>query len=109
MKARRLVARMVAAVGGYFWGPCPICGEMFGGQEWEDYGGHSSAIPYLDGGGGMGICRGCTLDGWGCYMRVLICGMVSHDCADSRRALTVRGESVPDEVWEQLRHLEGRP
>ena len=29
----RWLAKLQADVGGYFWLPCPICGENFGGQE----------------------------------------------------------------------------
>ena len=30
---RRWWAKLRADVGGYFWMPCPCCGQMFGGQE----------------------------------------------------------------------------
>ncbi len=33
MKLRRRWEQYKAYLGGYFWLPCPICGEMFGGQE----------------------------------------------------------------------------
>jgi len=29
----RWFERLVAWAGGYFWLPCPVCGEMFGGHE----------------------------------------------------------------------------
>lgn len=29
----RPVARLRALIGGYFWKPCPVCREMFGGHE----------------------------------------------------------------------------
>lgn len=29
----RVLQRLRALTGGYFWLPCPICGEMFGGHE----------------------------------------------------------------------------
>lgn len=30
----RFVAQILAFLGGYFWLPCPICGEPFAGFEW---------------------------------------------------------------------------
>lgn len=41
MKIPRFVARQIAALGGFFWMPCPRCGQMFGGHEiggtlWDD-------------------------------------------------------------------------
>jgi hypothetical protein len=32
MKHRQL-NRLRAWIGGYFWLPCPLCGQMFGGHE----------------------------------------------------------------------------
>jgi len=29
----RWLQRLVALFGGYFWLPCPLCGEKFGGHE----------------------------------------------------------------------------
>ena len=29
----RLLHKMYAALFGYFWLPCPVCGQMFGGHE----------------------------------------------------------------------------
>ena len=29
----RLLNRIYAFLGGYFWLPCPVCGENFGGHE----------------------------------------------------------------------------
>ncbi len=33
MKKIRLLDKIYALVNGYFWLPCPICGEEFGGHE----------------------------------------------------------------------------
>lgn len=32
----RWIARLAAGAGGYFWLPCPICGECFAGFEWGE-------------------------------------------------------------------------
>jgi hypothetical protein len=34
----RWIARTLAWVGGYFWLPCPVCGENFAGFEAGRYG-----------------------------------------------------------------------
>jgi hypothetical protein len=39
VKARR-AHRLYARANGFFWIPCPLCGEMFGGHEY-----HSGSIP----------------------------------------------------------------
>jgi hypothetical protein len=33
MKLPRIIHRIYAGTFGYFWLPCPICGENFGGHE----------------------------------------------------------------------------
>ena len=57
--------RVWAFVMGYFWMPCPLCGESFGGHEWA--GGASSIrvrgfVTYAN---GVGICPVCTELGLG--------------------------------------------
>lgn len=53
-------ARFRAAIGGYFFLPCPICGEMFGGHEWKG----GSIYPYPGSPGhGVGICPACNREG----------------------------------------------
>jgi hypothetical protein len=32
----RWLNKLYASIFGYFWLPCPICGEYFGGHEWLD-------------------------------------------------------------------------
>lgn len=39
---------------GYFWLPCPICGNNFGGHEWE-LGNSLNISPTI----GMGVCPDC--------------------------------------------------
>jgi hypothetical protein len=34
MMKPRWLAKFLASLGGYFWLPCPICGEPFAGFEW---------------------------------------------------------------------------
>lgn len=62
-EARR---RAIATLGGYFWLPCPVCGENFGGHEWRDYAGLPSSVPNPDSRGlSTGICPDCTAAGYG--------------------------------------------
>lgn len=63
--APRWWARLRAALGGYFWLPCPLCGTMFGGHEWHDVGYLSSSVPTDREGGRRGICPRCTAAGYG--------------------------------------------
>lgn len=63
----RKVNEWYARAHGYFWLPCPVCGEKFGGHEWEQVDGKPSAI-YNDPenpGKGRGICPACTAAGKG--------------------------------------------
>ena len=62
MKHRRR-QRKFAQSHGYFWLPCPLCGQMFGGHEWQDQGDLSSTV--WTGGRGVGICPVCTSMGLG--------------------------------------------
>ena len=48
---KRAVARWWANAHGYFWLPCPRCGEMFGGHEY-----HKTAPPYA---GDKLVCKPC--------------------------------------------------
>ncbi len=50
----RAVHHLIAAVGGYFWIPCPVCGEPFGGHEWTE------SIPEEGAMGGKAICPQCA-------------------------------------------------
>lgn len=65
----RLLHRLYATLGGYFWLPCPLCGREFGGHEWREVGGHLSDIPdevVVGFAGGTAICPRCTAAGAGC-------------------------------------------
>ncbi len=61
--------RLRARIGGYFWLPCPLCGQMFGGHEWKNgLNGESSVIWEIESSGmrrGRGIGPTCTLAGKG--------------------------------------------
>jgi hypothetical protein len=55
----RTFNRLYAAAFGYFWLPCPSCGQDFGGHEW----GYTNGMP--DSINGQGICRDCAKAGKG--------------------------------------------
>jgi hypothetical protein len=63
---RRRAHRLYAFLGGYFWLPCPLCGNCFGGHEWRDLDGNLSSIPdETTPGLSHGICPACTRAGKG--------------------------------------------
>lgn len=71
MHPDRAMARRIAKINGYFWLPCPACGQHFGGHEWFDVGGHRASIPTPAADQGdeirsTGICPDCTATGVGC-------------------------------------------
>jgi hypothetical protein len=49
----RWLHRWYADLMGYFWLPCPICGENFGGHEW-------AATLMLNKSKGYGVCPKCV-------------------------------------------------
>lgn len=83
----RLAAQADAARLGYFWLPCPLCGQHFGGQEWDDVDGHDASIPDPERQQdpdralrGIAICPNCTAAGAGCRAWHAI-GVKAHlDC-----------------------------
>ena len=50
----RTLNRIRAFLGGYFWLPCPLCDEMFGGHEWQT-GNDLYTSPVI----GVGVCPDC--------------------------------------------------
>ena len=50
----RLLHRLYAKLFGYFWLPCPICGEYFGGHE------KGQGCLYDDWHRGRGTCSNCA-------------------------------------------------
>ena len=64
MKLLRRLEKRFARRHGYFWLPCPLCGEEFGGHEWlKDTDEIPACIRIIDQpGSGMGICPTCTLE-----------------------------------------------
>ena len=56
----RLLNRIYAFIHGYFWLPCPICGQYFGGHEWKTDS-PNAFVQLADDTGGTGICPDCTL------------------------------------------------
>lgn len=86
----RLAAQAKAAALGYFWLPCPLCGQHFGGQECDNASGHDASIP--DPGRpqdpqsmlrGKSICPDCTAVGAGCRAWAAIGVQVHLDCPAS--------------------------
>jgi hypothetical protein len=61
----RTMNKLFASVAGYFWTPCPICDQYFGGHEWRDIDGLSSVIYPGGENPGKGICPDCTRAGKG--------------------------------------------
>lgn len=55
MKLRpRWIARFLSWALGYFWLPCPICGQKFSGFEWA-----KGNTLMIDIGNGRGVCPDC--------------------------------------------------
>jgi len=63
----RALNRIYAALLGYFWLPCPICGQEFGGHEWlwKDGDIDRASVAAPDGKTRIGICPDCTRAGRG--------------------------------------------
>lgn len=51
----RFLHQLYAWLFGYFWLPCPRCGRMFGGHEWQFNGDH-----VMVDGRAMGTCGKCV-------------------------------------------------
>lgn len=49
----RILNQIYAGLHGYFWLPCPICGNHFGGHEWKE---SLNITSYK----GIGVCSQCT-------------------------------------------------
>ncbi len=54
-KINRLWNYLYASAHGYFWLPCPICGENFGGHELKHGGSLMTSINT-----GRGVCSNCA-------------------------------------------------
>jgi hypothetical protein len=88
---RRRAHQAYARAHGFFWLPCPLCGQMFGGHEWRHIDGKPAAI-YTDPGDpghGTGICPSCTRTGGGRWdgIRVENVTCFCRECAVYRREL----------------------
>lgn len=55
----RVLHKWYADTFGYFWIPCPLCSELFGGHEWGGDNYEYDSI-YECGGKWKGICRKCA-------------------------------------------------
>lgn len=70
---KRMINELYAKLNGYFWLPCPVCKNNFGGHEWltEDCG-HVPHVPAIRDDlpttirPFTGICPTCTYNGAGC-------------------------------------------
>lgn len=51
----RWLQHLIANLLGYFWLPCPICGENFGGHEWT-----SGSVLRKSPTKTVGVCDNCT-------------------------------------------------
>lgn len=87
MQVNREIAKLAARSGGFFWLPCPLCRQEFGGHEWTDVNGHESSIPTdwkTDEAGvveletSTGICPDCTAKGLGCKAHIEV-GFSPHE------------------------------
>lgn len=84
----RRLHELFAKLNGYFWLPCPLCGELFGGHEWRDIDGKPAEIPDPDHAGrGIGICPACTRAGRGLWPAA---------CDGACTASELRTGSLPD-------------
>jgi hypothetical protein len=65
---------------GYFWLPCPLCGEEFGGHEWMTESDLIASIPDPESGPGaaVGICPTCTEAGKGVATTTVV-GELGHE------------------------------
>lgn len=57
----KLLHRIYAAIFGYFWLPCPKCGEMFGGHQMAAGGAHV-IVEMADGQHCMCVCPACDTE-----------------------------------------------
>lgn len=57
MKLPRRLHKIWADFAGYFWLPCPLCGEMFGGHEWKTSALNSTIMTSWH--TGKGVCPNC--------------------------------------------------
>jgi hypothetical protein len=60
----RLFNKLYADIFGYFWLPCPLCGQYFGGHEWTSRTAHTKD--------GKGICPDCDKKGLGTDIQFIL-------------------------------------
>ena len=70
----RMLNKIYAQLNRYFWLPCPVCGQMFGGHEWKDIEGKISTIPDP---------TAITVSNTGRDMRVELGKAICPDCTKS--------------------------
>ena len=57
MKLPRWLHKLYANFMGYFWLPCPLCGQMTGGHEWKTNDPNCSIMTSWS--KGKGVCPNC--------------------------------------------------
>ena len=55
MRVLALIRQVRAFLTGYFWRPCPLCGDYFAGYEWTE----PDQLVLKPDGSGTAICRAC--------------------------------------------------
>lgn len=91
----RWLQKLRARWGEYFWLPCPLCGEMFGGHEWR-----SEDTIWKPGENGHGVCVDCgerarQLSNPQCF----VCGPVSPDGMKQVRPRAQYWHGIIHEMW----------
>ncbi|MDB5716271.1 MAG: hypothetical protein JWO15_3668 [Sphingomonadales bacterium] len=75
----RSAHRKYAQVNGYFWLPCPVCGMMFGGHEWNEIDNLPCSVPESTSSSvATAICPTCTQQGYG-YPHAFFLGEMRPD------------------------------
>jgi hypothetical protein len=59
MKFPRWLHKWYANFSGYFWLPCPLCGNFFGGHEWKIDNKGDAYILIDPDGSGKAVCPNC--------------------------------------------------
>ena len=60
MRSPKFLRRLRARLGGYFWLPCPLCGEMFGGFECSNQSVFTPTASPENGNIAQVVCRPCS-------------------------------------------------
>ena len=69
----RWMHKLYARFFGFFWLPCPLCGDLFGGHEWRS---RAAVLWHKDRSGGTGVCEKCIPEAQERNRRI---GVTMHD------------------------------